>query len=189
MPHRPIVLILLLQACAAAPPAPAPESTSAASGNETAPAPAQDLGARLPNGRAPADVVYTSGQPSEEDLAAAKEAGVTTVVNLRPTAEQPFDERAAVEGLGLRYVHIPVAGAAGLTEDNARALDEALQGPGPYLVHCGSGNRAGALFGLRAAVLEGADADSAVEIGKQHGMTGLESALRQFVRERQPAAN
>ncbi|MGV6493517.1 beta-lactamase hydrolase domain-containing protein [Stenotrophomonas rhizophila] len=127
----------------------------------------------------PRPQLYSAGQPSAAQLHQAADAGVRTVIDLRqPEEDRGFDETAAAERLGLRYVRIPVAGAAGLTEANARALHAALENSqGPVLVHCASGNRAGALLALLQA-RQGASLDQALEFGRKAGMTSLEAPTR-----------
>lgn len=127
----------------------------------------------------PRPQLYTAGQPSAAELQQAAAAGVTTLIDLRqPDEARGFDETAAAERLGLRYVRIPVAGAAGLTEANAQALRTALaQSQGPVLLHCASGNRAGALLALLQA-REGASVDDALTFGRAAGMTSLEAPTR-----------
>ncbi|WP_369349921.1 sulfur transferase domain-containing protein [Stenotrophomonas sp. JAG2] len=127
----------------------------------------------------PRPQLYTAGQPSAAELQQAAAAGVTTLIDLRqPDEVRGFDETAAAERLGLRYVRIPVAGAAGLTAANAQALRTALaQSQGPVLLHCASGNRAGALLALLQA-REGASVDDALTFGRAAGMTSLEAPTR-----------
>jgi len=119
-----------------------------------------------------------TGQPDEEVLKEAREAGFAAVVDLRTEGEdRGFDEPAVVNALGMSYHSIPVTGAAGTTFDNAKRLDEVLSGiDGPVLVHCASGNRVGALFALRAS-LHGASDEEALEVGKAAGLTRLEPAV------------
>lgn len=127
--------------------------------------------------------VLSAGQPDADALHAAHEAGYTTVINLRPEGEfEDFDERALVESLGMAYRHIPVAGRAGVTEGNARALQAAIAeaGDGPVLVHCGTGNRVGALIAL-GEWLDGTDEEGAVAEGKRMGLTGLEAVVRELM--------
>jgi protein tyrosine phosphatase (PTP) superfamily phosphohydrolase (DUF442 family) len=77
------------------------------------------------------------------------------------------------------YVNLPIQGAAGLTEANARALARALaETPRPVLLHCSSGNRAGAILALKAHVVDGLDAEAALQLARDSGVTKLEPALR-----------
>lgn len=135
----------------------------------------------IPNARMPFDGVLTGGQPTPAQLGAAQGAGFLTVVNLRPDSEMTdWNEADRARALGLNYVNIPVAGADGLTEANARALAEIVDNPEarPMIVHCGSGNRVGALFALKAAWMDGEDTERALDIGRQAGLTGLEDHVR-----------
>ncbi|MGB7756870.1 MAG: protein tyrosine phosphatase family protein [Salinisphaera sp.] len=119
-----------------------------------------------------ADIV-TAGQPSRAQLVAAGEAGVRTVVNLRPAREfDEFDEARAVADAGMRYVNIPVAGPDDIDDRHARDLDDALAAAGgtPALVHCASSNRVGALMAYRARHLQGENAERALEIGLNTGL-------------------
>lgn len=132
----------------------------------------------------PRPQLYSAGQPSAAQLQQAAAAGITTVIDLRqPDEDRGFDETAAAERLGLRYVRIPVAGAAGLTDANARALRTVLaQSSGPVLVHCASGNRAGALLALVQA-RDGASVDQALQLGRDAGMTSLEAPARVLIEQ------
>ncbi|MCA1797961.1 MAG: protein tyrosine phosphatase family protein [Xanthomonadaceae bacterium] len=130
--------------------------------------------------------LLAAGQPDEATLRAARDAGYTTVVNLRTDGEPiGFDERAAVEKLGMRYLQIPVAGAAGVTEENARALWTVINdaAPRPVLVHCGTANRVGALVAL-ASALDGADLEDAIIDGRRAGLLGLEPTVRSLIAAR-----
>jgi uncharacterized protein (TIGR01244 family) len=128
--------------------------------------------------------LISSGQPTEEQLAALPELGYHTVVQLRPADEEGtgWEEAAAAE-LGLTFVRIPVAGAEGITEENARALDAVLAdaGHGGVVVACASGNRVGGLFALRARYCNGAEPEAALEQGKQAGLTRAEPAVREIL--------
>ena len=121
-----------------------------------------------------------TGQPDRDVLQIAKDAGFTTIIDLRREDEdRGMDEAAVVAELGMSYVALPVDGAAGVTFENAAALDEYLAAAeGPVFVHCRSGNRVGALFALRAA-MGGASDEEAVAAGKAAGLGSLEKAVRQ----------
>lgn len=135
--------------------------------------------------------VYTAGQPAATDWAAIAAQGVTTVIDLRPSSERPSrDEAAEVAAAGLRYVQIPVADAAGLSADKADLLWQSIDARGGTLVHCASGNRAGALLAL-AAVRHGAvGRDEVVALGRAAGMTSTEPRLRELLAQpADPAAD
>lgn len=135
----------------------------------------------LPNGIALYDGVVTGGQPDQEALEIAQRAGYRTVVSLRMDGEPGSEgEAEMVDDLGMRFVNIPVDGAEGLTRENVEALHGVLSDPNtrPMILHCGSGNRVGALVALRATWLAGATPAEALELGRQAGLTGLEPAVR-----------
>ncbi len=130
--------------------------------------------------------LLVGGQPTPEQLKAIHRAGYRTVVSLRADDEPgAAGERAAVERLKMAFVSIPVRGAAGLTEDNARKLGEALDKPDalPAVVHCATGQRASALLGLEAFVVDRASAAAAIDLAKSLGMKKHEAALRKKIAE------
>ena len=89
------------------------------------------------------------------------------------------DEPAVVEGLGLEYVAFPIASRDEISFDAARKLDQLLETyDGPVLLHCGSGNRVGAVLALRES-LNGADDEAAIAFGKTAGLTRLEDLVRE----------
>jgi len=133
----------------------------------------------LPNQALPEPDLITAGMPRPQDLQAAAAAGLRSIVNLCPSAETP-GEAELVASVGLRYVHIPLAGAADLTRDNAERLAQALDDANarPVLVHCASSNRVGALFALKARYVDGLDADAAIALGRKAGLKAMEPAVR-----------
>jgi uncharacterized protein (TIGR01244 family) len=126
-----------------------------------------------------------SGQPDEAVLRALADAGFTTVVDLRlPREDRGLDERETVEQLGMVYAPLPISGASDITFENAGALDQLLaETDGPVLLHCGSGNRVGALFALREKLL-GASSDEALAVGKAAGLTRSESVVSERLAEK-----
>ena len=144
------------------------------------------------NARVPIAGVLSGGQPTEEQFEAAAAAGFRTVINLRTEKEPGFEwEAELVEELGMRYVLIPVAGAQGLTQKNVKRLDRALgkaRDLGPVLLHCGSGNRIGAMLALRAAWIEDQSPEDALAYGRASGLTGLEQTTREILGLSKPAA-
>lgn len=121
------------------------------------------------------NVVYFSAQPTEEDIEALGDLGVKTVINLRTPEEMAsldFDEKAAVESAGMRYVHAPMGGElpSGTTWEAIQQALKSAEGEGPVLMHCRSGNRVGAAWALYAGQEQGMPTDKAIEEGRAAGM-------------------
>lgn len=137
----------------------------------------------IANARAPAPGVVSGGRLAADDITTLRDVGIQQVIDLTPDAETPeFDEAATVRGAGLAYANLPLAGAAGLTRDNVQAFDALLRDARqPVLVHCGSGNRVGAMAALRAAWVDGQPLEQAIATGRAWGLTGLEDEVRQRI--------
>ncbi|PZT85609.1 MAG: TIGR01244 family phosphatase [Citromicrobium sp.] len=99
---------------------------------------------------------YASPQIAAEDLAEARNLGMTLLVNNRPDGEedgQPTgaEIEAAARVAGMDYVAIPVT-SAGFSENQLGALDEAIaESDGPVLAYCRSGTRSTLLWSLSQA--------------------------------------
>jgi len=129
--------------------------------------------------------VAGGGPPSAATIAEMKALGYSTIINMRTLAESGVAEEAALaEAAGLHYVHIPIGGTTANLR-NALALSQALESApeGRVLVHCGSGSRVGAMWGLKEAIEHGLDQDHAAEVARRSGMRSdrLESAVRSSV--------
>lgn len=117
--------------------------------------------------------IMLGSQPSREDFALAKDAGVRTVLNFRHKSELPpdFDEQAEVERLGMTYIHLPWSGEAQLTDevfDKGREIMRSAERP--ILVHCASSNRVGAIYLVWRVLDEGTPFDQALEEAQRVGM-------------------
>ena len=143
-------------------------------------------------GSAPSDVaayiegVTGAGQPDEAELERLSAAGYTTIIDMRlPHEDRGLEnERAAVESQGMSYIPLQIDSQTDITFEKANELDRILaEIDGPVLIHCGSGNRVGALMSLRASI-NGADDETAVEAGIQTGLTRLEPTVRERLEER-----
>ncbi len=81
----------------------------------------------------------------------------------------------------MQYVAFPVLGRDAISFETAAQLDALLEDvDGPVLLHCGSGNRVGALLALRQS-LKGATDEEALAFGKDAGMTRLEPRVREVL--------
>ena len=123
----------------------------------------------------PDENTIVCGALNDEKVAALAAAGVELVINLQPDDELSFDERAAVERAGMYYEQLPISGVEDLKQLKILAFDNILrQHHGKKIaMHCGSGNRAGAVMALRAGWLRGRKMDTAMERGRSHGLTKL----------------
>jgi len=129
------------------------------------------------------DGITSSGQPDEAALRVFAESGYAVVIDMRgPDEDRGMDDFAeAVESTGMQYLAFPVVGAGQISFETAAKLDEVLQGiDGPVLMHCGSGNRVGAVLALRES-LNGASDEESLEFGKDAGMTRLEPRVREVL--------
>ncbi|HEX7613694.1 MAG TPA: sulfur transferase domain-containing protein [Thermoanaerobaculia bacterium] len=111
-----------------------------------------------------------SGKPSKEALAALKDAGFRTAIDLRQPAEGVPSARAAVEAQGLTFVSVPVSPetfSLGDAQKVAAVLSD--QNAAPVLLFCSSSNRVGGVI----AVVErtrGRSKEDALAEGKKAGL-------------------
>lgn len=128
--------------------------------------------------------LYAAGQPTPREWPEIAKAGVRTVLNLRPENEQPgFREAELARNAGLEYLYLPVGSADMLDDERVAAFDALLAryAEGGMLIHCGTGNRVGALVALRAHRFLGASLGEALAAGRQAGLTGLEPRVRELL--------
>ena len=123
------------------------------------------------------------GAPSAEELTHWARDGFRTVIDLRaPTEPGHAEHKARVEALGMTWLGLSIAGADGVTFDNAAAMVALLeQAERPTILHCASGNRVGALFALAVGSIPGTSADEAIAYGKARGLTRLEPKVRELL--------
>ncbi len=139
------------------------------------------------NFRVIAPGVVGAGQVDVTDFPGMAESGYSLVVNLRLPGEPfPGNEQEMAEAVGMAYVAIPMSGK-NLSPIHAQRLAEALEahGDGNALIHCGSGNRVGGLWGLYVGLRDGLSAEEAVKIGRAAGMES--ESLADCIRKALPA--
>ena len=113
-----------------------------------------------------------------------KDNGYSTIINLRAEGEfDEFDEQHLVEDMGMDYISLPIAGGEDFTMENILKLDAALKNAeGKVVLHCGSGNRVGAILALKAYHVDGMSEDEAMALGIAAGMTNLAPAIRGLIK-------
>jgi uncharacterized protein (TIGR01244 family) len=102
------------------------------------------------------DSLYASPQIDVEDVARAKDLGITLIVNNRPEGESDDQTpgtqiEAAARAANIDYVEIPVT-HAGFAQNQVDAMAAALaRSEGPVLAYCRSGTRSTLLWALARA--------------------------------------
>jgi uncharacterized protein (TIGR01244 family) len=131
------------------------------------------------------DTLFVAPQISTEAVAAAKELGVSLIINNRPEDESadqtPGPEiEAAAKATGIDYLAIPVT-HAGFAEWQVTAMANALaKADGKILAYCRSGTRSTLLWGLaqasaghHPAVLSEAAADAGYDLSPVAAMMDM----------------
>lgn len=168
-----ISLAVLGAACASRPAAPPTAANAVGASTPSAPdEPRTLIPPLLPNAHEPMPGVTTGGRPSTQQLMAAKQSGVRSVISLMPESETQA-EAAEAQRLGLQFTTIAVLDERALNQENARRLATAMDAPGakPLLLHGETGDRAGALLALRAYFVDHASSEAALALGQSAGMT------------------
>lgn len=118
-----------------------------------------------------------ASQPSEKDLAAAKEAGVERVITLRNPAEIKWDESKVVRDLEMEFSQLPVEFPGGLTSEKLNEVCIALEDAEgkPALLHCGSAVRVGAVWMAYRATRQAIPLEQAQAEAEAIGLTSPEA--------------
>ena len=119
------------------------------------------------------DTVLASPQISLEDIAAAKEQGITLIVNNRPDGEDAFapqsaEIEAAAQEVGIAFRSIPIT-HAGFSAPQVAAMVDALdKAGGAVLAYCRSGTRSTLLWALAQSQL-GRDPEAISSAAREAG--------------------
>ncbi len=129
--------------------------------------------------------VACAGATGPEAMPEIKKMGFVSVINLRmanePGANIPAAEAAAKQ-VGLKYIHVPFNSAA----PDPAVVDQflaSIKQPGnePAFIHCGSANRASAMWLIKRVQLDKWDVPRAVAEAEQLGLTS--APLKAFALE------
>ncbi len=119
--------------------------------------------------------LFRGGQPALADFARLRALGIDTVVSFR----MEDDERATVEALGMRFVHLPVSmkpfGLSGaVSAETVASFFEVVDDPasGKVFVHCRHGkDRTGLFVSLYRVNRQGWKAEDAYREARGIGMS------------------
>lgn len=111
------------------------------------------------------DLIATSGQPTEPQITAIKDAGYQVLINLAPLEKFETtlpNKEALVESLGMEYVHIPVIWNKPTLEDFDR-FAQVMQANSdrPVFVHCAGNFRVSAFMYLYRRIYQNIDEEQA----------------------------
>jgi protein tyrosine/serine phosphatase len=90
---------------------------------------------------------YRGAQPKDEDFKALAGLGIKTVIDLRDDPES--SEKGSVEGLGMRYVNIPMSDKDTPTAQQVNQFLKLVADPatGKFFVHCAGGRHRTGVMG------------------------------------------
>jgi protein tyrosine phosphatase (PTP) superfamily phosphohydrolase (DUF442 family) len=117
--------------------------------------------------------LWLAGQPDEAALEAAREAGVSVVINLREPSELDWDEQRAAEALGMTYYSVPIPREGPLPGAAIARIEELIESHEGQssLVHCSSGNRAAGWLAVHLVTEHDMSLDEALAVGRRAGIT------------------
>ncbi len=134
------------------------------------------------------DRITSSSQPTEEEIKKLPLQGFKTVINLRATGEEdqplsPEEEGKIVQGLGMKYLNIPVSMKDGIRPEQVDRFRQEIEAlPAPIFVHCSKGKRAGAFCMMYVAVKEGMTGEEAIQKSMSKGFACDMPQLKEFFR-------
>lgn len=122
--------------------------------------------------------IATSGALTKDSIQELAKHSFQTVIDLRNESEGTPNEKKAVEAAGMVYINIPVTNE-GVNESQLAAFKQALQQASPpVLIHCATGNRAGAMW-TAYRLSEGISPEITFKEGRAAGMgAGMEEKIR-----------
>lgn len=122
--------------------------------------------------------IATSGALTRDGIQELVKHSFQTVIDLRNESEGTPNEKKAVEAADMTYINIPVTNE-GVNESQLATFKQALeQATPPILIHCATGNRAGAMW-TAYRLGEGIAPEIAFKEGRAAGMNaGMEGKVR-----------
>lgn len=124
------------------------------------------------------DKIAISGLIGDGGVKALASHGFKTIIDMRTSTEGTAEEKALVNTTTMNYINIPMT-VSGISEEQLSEFTKAFESAEtPILIHCGSGNRAGAMWAAYL-IRKGTDPEKAIEAGRKAGMRPpLEEKIR-----------
>jgi uncharacterized protein (TIGR01244 family) len=124
--------------------------------------------------------IATSGALDSNAIQELVKHDFRTIIDLRTEQEGTNNEKLAVKKTDMEYFNIPVT-REGIDESQLAAFKAILaQATSPILLHCSTGNRAGAMW-VVYRLSEGMPADRAFKEGRDAGMN---EAMTEIIKQK-----
>ena len=165
---------------------PAAPTTPAANGSTTQALKTAELGSTK-NVHTLGNTVF-AGQFQQDDIATLKEAGITQVISLRKDAELDWNEAEAVTAAGLKHASIAFQAPGELTDEMFQQLRDLLgEEEGKTMLHCGGGNRVGAVWIAHRVLDDGVEIEAALKEAKTIGLKSepLKERAIEYIKQQQ----
>ena len=165
---------------------PAAPTTPAANGSTTQALKTAELGSTK-NVHTLGNTVF-AGQFQQDDIATLKEAGITQVISLRKDAELDWNEAEAVTAAGLKHASIAFQAPGELTDEMFQQLRDLLgEEEGKTMLHCGGGNRVGAVWIAHRVLDDGVELEAAIKEAKTIGLKSepLKERAIEYIKQQQ----
>jgi uncharacterized protein (TIGR01244 family) len=126
--------------------------------------------------------IACGGATTIDGIAELKKLGYASIINLRQASEAGADidvSKAAANGAGVRYIHLPFNNQSpdpSVADAFVKAVVDPLNQP--VFVHCGSGNRAAAMWMIKRLVVDGWDTERAATEAAALGLSN--EVLKKF---------
>ena len=116
-----------------------------------------------------------AGQPNKQALGTLSGLGYKSVISVRGVGEVKWDEANAAKALGMEYHQAPMGKPlTAITDMHVALFNEAMQNATkPVFLHCGSGNRAAALWAVWLVEHKGMEPKEALRLAELSGMRSM----------------
>jgi tyrosine-protein phosphatase SIW14 len=138
----------------------------------------------LPNFQKVNDKLYRGAEPKKEGIADLKKLGIKTVIDMGNGVEDSRDERAWVEGAGMKYVNVHLHNwMKSKPEDVDKILKEVEAAENqPVFLHCKRGSdRTGTVVAIYRMKNDGWTPQQAIDEAKKFGFGWWQFWMKDFV--------
>lgn len=122
------------------------------------------------------DNIYVGGQITESDFDSIKAAGITTIINNRPDAEEAqqlssSDAKQLAHEHGIDYHYLPMANGQPLPDNLVEEFKSVIESAsGGVLAHCRSGMRSSFIWALGQIPSGAISVDDAIDKAQAAGI-------------------